>query len=377
MTAIVWVNLVRLVRDRTNIFSVVVFPIVLILVFGLSFGGTGRPRLGVAAGDGPLAAELVAALARSGELELVRVGGEAEARDGVERGTLTAALIIPGGYDRALAAFTPVELPYVARNEPAALQLGATVRSVVSQATMAARAAAYVREGSFPDLVARIGRISAPGVTVESVTTGPVRPVQVSGFDVAATSQLLLFVFLTSLTGASALIETRRLGVSRRMYAAPVGSRAILLGEAAGRVGVALAQGLVIMLGSGLLFGVRWGDPVGAAALLLAFSLVGGGAAMLLGAVARTSQQAVSVGVLAGMGLAAIGGAMVPLDQFTGPMRQIAHLTPHAWALDGFAELLRRDGTVADVLPQLGVLALFAAALLALGSWRLRAALTR
>ncbi|MGW2153464.1 ABC transporter permease [Nonomuraea sp. NPDC001699] len=145
-----------------------------------------------------------------------------------------------------------------------------------------------------------------------------------SGFDVAATSQLLLFVFLTSLTGASALIETRRLGVSRRMYAAPVGSRA-----------------------------------------------------MLLGAVARTSQQAVSVGVLAGMGLAAIGGAMVPLDQFTGPMRQIAHLTPHAWALDGFAELLRRDGTVADVLPQLGVLALFAAALLALGSWRLRAALTR
>ncbi|RSM97572.1 ABC transporter [Nonomuraea sp. WAC 01424] len=377
MIAIAWINLIRLVRDRTNIFPVVIFPIVLILVFGISFGGTGRPRLGVAGGDGPLAAELVAALAGSGELELVRVADEAEARDAVERGSLTAALLIPAGYDRALAAYTPVELPYVARNEPSALQLGAAVRSVVSRVTMTARAAAYVREGSFPDLVARIGRISVPGVTVESVMTGPARPVQVSSFDIAATSQLLLFVFLTSLTGASSLIETRLLGVSRRMYASPVSSRAILLDEAAGRVGMALTQGLVIMLGSGLLFGVRWGDPIGAGALLLAFSLVGGGAAMLLGAVARTAQQAVSVGLLAGLGLAAIGGAMVPLDLFTGPMRQIAHLTPHAWALDGFAELLRGNGTVADVVPQLGVLALFAAALLALGSWRLRAALTR
>lgn len=36
--------------------------------------------------------------------------------------------------------------------------------------------------------------------------------------------------------------------------------------------------------------------------------------------------------------------------------------------------LLRENGTI---LPQLGVLAAYAAAFLALGSWRLRAALTR
>jgi ABC-2 type transport system permease protein len=156
-----------------------------------------------------------------------------------------------------------------------------------------------------------------------------------------------------------------------------VSSGTILLGEAAGRIGVALVQGLIIMLGSGLLFGVRWGDPLGAAALLLAFALVGGGAAMLLGSVLRTEQQAVSLGLLLGLGMAAIGGAMLPLDLFSGTMRQVAHLTPHAWALDGFAVLLRRDGTLLDILPQLGVLAAIAAALLALGSWRLRAALTR
>ncbi|TMR92265.1 ABC transporter permease [Nonomuraea basaltis] len=378
ITAIAWINLVRLFRDRTNIFFVIIFPIVLITVFGLSFGSGFSPRLGVTGGDGPQAAKLVAALERSGQMRVERVGSEAEAREGVERGRLAAALLIPAGYDRALTSFTPVTVPYVSRNEPNALQLGAAVRSVVSQVTMPARAAAYVRDGSFGDLVARAEAASVPGITVASSTTGTAAiPRSVSSFDIAATSQLLLFIFLTSMTGAAALIETRRLGVSRRMYATPASSGRILLGEAAGRVGVALLQGLIIMVGSGLLFGVRWGDPLGAAALLLAFSLVGGGAAMLVGAAMRTEQQAVSVGLLLGLGLAAIGGTMAPLDMFSDTMRQIAHVTPHAWALDGFAELLRRDGTIADILPQLGVLAGYAAVFFALGSWRLRAALTR
>ncbi|MFB4281800.1 ABC transporter permease [Nonomuraea sp. MTCD27] len=378
MTAIAWVNLIRLFRDRSNFFFVIIFPIVLIMVFGLSFGSGFTPRLGVTDVPTLEAARLVAALEATGRMEVVRVGSEAEARDGVERGRLAAALLIPAGYDRALASYTPVKLRFVSRDDPDALQLGTAVRSVVSEATMPARAAAYVREGSYEELARRAELVSVPGITVSFTTTGNAAvPQNVSSFDIAATSQLLLFTFLTSLTGAAALIETRRFGLSRRMYATPVSSGTILLGEAAGRVAVALTQGLIIMLGSGLLFGVRWGDPLGAGALLLAFSLVGGGAAMFLGAALRTEQQAVSLGLLLGLGLGAIGGAMVPIDFFPDTMRQVAHVTPHAWALDGFAELLRRNGTITDILPQLGVLACFAAAFFALGTWRLRAALTR
>ncbi|AQZ60309.1 ABC transporter, permease component [[Actinomadura] parvosata subsp. kistnae] len=378
MIAIAWVNLVRLFRDRTNIFFVLIFPIVLIMVFGLSFGSGFAPRLGVTGGTTPLAAELVAALETSGRMQVVRVGDAEEARDGVERGRLAAALIIPENYDRALSRYTPVTLSFISRQEPDALQLGAAIRAVTDQVTMPARAAAYVRDGSFDELVRRAGQVSVPGITVRFSATGTAAiPRSITSFDIAATSQLLLFTFLTSLTGAATLIETRRLGLSRRMYAAPVSSRTILLGEAAGRVCVALTQALIIMVGSGLLFGVRWGDPLGAGALVLAFSLVGGGAAMLVGAALRTEQQAVGVGLLLGLGLAAIGGTMAPIDFFSETMRRVAHLTPHAWALDGFAELLRRNGTIADILPQLGVLAAFAAALFGLGAWRLRAALTR
>jgi ABC-2 type transport system permease protein len=51
----VWIalaNLRRMFRVRTNIFFVFVFPMVLILILGATFGGSDTPRLGVVtAGD--------------------------------------------------------------------------------------------------------------------------------------------------------------------------------------------------------------------------------------------------------------------------------------------------------------------------------------
>ncbi len=53
-------NLRRFLRDRSNVFWVFIFPIVLILVLGSAFGGSSDPRLGVFnGGEGPLAADLV------------------------------------------------------------------------------------------------------------------------------------------------------------------------------------------------------------------------------------------------------------------------------------------------------------------------------
>ena len=58
-------------------------------------------------------------------------------------------------------------------------------------------------------------------------------------------------------------------------------------------------------------------------------------------------------------------------------MRTFAHLTPHASALDGFAEVVRHGAGVAEVLTEVGVLLAFAVVLLGVGSWRLRRVITR
>ncbi len=98
---------------------------------------------------------------------------------------------------------------------------------------------------------------------------------------------------------------------------------------------------------------------------------------MVVGVFASDPDQAGSVGVFAGMLLGALGGAMIPIELFGEQLRTVAHLTPHAWAIDGFRTLIFRHGGVVDVLPQLAVLGGMAAVSMALGAWGLRRAMTR
>jgi ABC-2 type transport system permease protein len=262
-------------------------------------------------------------------------------------------------------------------------QVGSIVSSVVDEETGRLRAARVVQSETgvpFDEALRMVGEVGphAPRVAVTVRTAGDADfPETLGRFDVMASSQLLLFIFLTSLTGASALIETRRLGLAQRMLAAPVRAGTVIGGEALGRFGVAVLQGVIIMGGSALFFDVNWGSPAAAVLLMISFALVASGAALLMGTIARTSEQAVAVGILISMAFGALGGAMMPLDLFPATLRTVAHLTPHAWAVDGYAELVRRGGGPLDILPQVGVLFSIAAVLLALASWRLRRAITR
>jgi ABC-2 type transport system permease protein len=382
--AIAWTNLRRTLRERISLFFVFVFPLLMILVLGLAFGGSFQPRVGVTVlDDGSLASRLRDRVAAADGIAVRAVASEAELVSMVERGEIEAGLVIPTGYDRALAAGDTATTRYIARAGQPGQQVGAIVNGAVAQEAgrlRAARFAATETSTAWPAALARVdgiaGRLAAVTVQTRTVGTADV-PADVGRFDVGASSELLLFVFLTSMTSSVALIETRRLGISRRMLATPTSAGAVVTGEALGRFLIAVFQGTVIMAGSALLFGVDWGDPVAAVALMMVFGLVAAGAGMLTAATLRTGQQAIAVGLLLSLGLGALGGTMMPLEFYSPTLRQIAHLTPHAWAVDGFAELVRRDGDLASILPQLGVLSGVAAVLMALASWRLRRVLTR
>lgn len=376
------VNLRRMVRYRPNLFFMLLFPLLLILVLGAAFGGSFEPRLGlvVQGQPGPLADRLVAAFEGAEDLEADRMDSESDLRTAVERGAVSAGLVVPAGYDQTIQAGDRVELGYLARPDETGQRIGIAVRAVVDEQAAVLRAARFAAQetgATFDDALRTAGTVTVPPVSVRTSTVGEeLFPASLGRFDLGASSQLLLFTFLTSIAASSQLIESRRLGVSRRMLACPVGAGSILAGEALGRVAVALVQGLIIMLGAGLLFGVDWGDPLGAAALLTVFALAASGAAMVAGAIFRTEQQAGGIGVMLGLGLAALGGSMVPLEIFSPTMRAVAHVTPHAWANDGFAELVRRGGDVFDIAPQLGVLLGYAVVLFLAGTWFLRRRLT-
>ena len=379
-----WVNLKRMIRERSNIFFVFIFPIALVLLIGVQFGGGFSPVVGVhRADDGQLSDEIVTGLEEDGSVEVLEFENDDELTTAVERGSAQVGILLPSAMESTAESGDVVEIGLMSRPDGTGSQLQSVVGAVIADVMApvgAARFAAVETGTPFSETIAVAEQMSGQAVPIEigvSAVGEAVFPDTLGQFDLGASSQLVLFVFLTALAGSSALILTRQLGISKRMLSTPTPMRTIVVGESLGRFGTAFLQGVYIMILTLIIFQVDWGDPLGAVLILVALSAVGAGAGMLMGATFSNDQQAAGVGVMVALGLAALGGAMFPIDLFSPTMQRIAHITPHAWALDGYAELVRRGGSTIDILPELGVLALYALVLLALASWRLRVAITR
>jgi ABC-2 type transport system permease protein len=381
--AIAVTNLRRTFRVRTNFFTTFLFPMLLILILGATFGGSATPRLGVVShGSGPLEAALLKQLDQTPRLHVVRISDTSRLVAQVARGQLVAGLVVSDGYDASIAGGRSIALDYRARLDQSSQQLVETVRGAVAkQAALLGAARFAVAERAAANFPAGLAAANAAAATVPavSVTQTVAGKAQLSAtlgqFDESAWTELLLFLFLTSLTGALGLIETRRLGLSRRMLSTPTSPATVIAGETLGRCLNGVVQALVIIFGSALLFGVKWGQPLGVVAIVVLFVVVSAGAGIFLGTLFRNEQQVLGVSLLTGLGLAALGGCMVPLEVFSPTMKHVAHLTPHAWANDAFAKLAS-GASITGIGTQLAVLGAFAAALLALATWRLRRTLT-
>jgi ABC-2 type transport system permease protein len=382
--AIAGVALRLLFRDRIAGFFVFLFPLALVLILGSVFGGGSEPPIGVSApGRDPLAAELVEELRANDDVEVDDYDTAGDLRAALERGRIEAGMVVPGDYGDRLRRGGTAEVRVLVRPGGVGASLQPVVQQAVRQQATRLQAARFGVEHGAGDFDRALDAASelAPGVPrvgVQTTTVGDqLFPDTLGRYDIGASSQLVLFMFVTGIASSSLLVQARRQGVVRRMLSTPTSMATVLAGETLARFATVAFQGVYIMVVSWLLFGVDWGDPVGAVALLVAFGLVATGAGLLAGTLFENDEQAGSIGVFAGLGLAALGGSMAPLEVFSPLMRDIAHVSPHAWANDGFAELVRRNGTVVDILPELAVLVGMGLAVIALATWWLRRSLTR
>ncbi len=377
--AIARVRARSIVRDRIALFFLIVLPILVIVIVGAIVGGLGQFRVGVVDLDrGPLSSALVNDLNRSSGLDVHEFSSVETGKTALRRAEIMTLVQIPAGTDARLRAGKSVDIVAYGEQTNSDQQAAvAAVSSVIAANGARVQAATFsaAQVGApFDSQLAIAQRVGADASTVKISTrsvdsTSRFLP---QGYSYSAPTMLVLFVFLNSLAAGAAMIRSRQLGMYNRMVAAPVTTRAIVIGEATVYLCIALAQSLLIVLVGAVVFGVHWGDPLAAALLVITWSLVGSGAGMLAGTLFRTPEQSTSIAPTVGIVLGMLGGCMWPLAIVGPAMRTIGHGTPHAWAVDAWTTLLSRGGTVGDIRGDLLVLAGFAAVLLAVSARRLQ-----
>lgn len=379
VAAITLVNFRLMIRDRSNLVSMIVVPLLFVFLIGLQFGGESSPTVAVAR-TGAVADEVAERLAAGATVDVVRTSTAAEVHTAVGRGDAGLGVIVPDDAESVIASGAVLDVEVVSSSDDGS-DLASVVGEAVNDVTMARVVAAHLAatDGAPPlDVIApAVAAVDDATARIDVALHGDADADDRRGqFDEGASQQLALMVFMFTMFSAVPMAQTRVLGVTHRMAATPTSVSTIVAGEACGRWVVAIAQGTYIMVFSALLFGVSWGNVPAAALTLAVFGAVGAGAGMLLGAWLDDEGVLVGLGVVIALVLAAVGGSMLPTELMGDTLRSVSRFSPHSWAIDAFAEL-GRGGGVPDIVTQLGVMAAMAAVLLGLASWRLRAVLTR
>ena len=83
------------------------------------------------------------------------------------------------------------------------------------------------------------------------------------------------------------------------------------------------------------------------------------GFGILIGTIAKTQEQSAPFGATATIVLAAVGGVWVPVFAMSKTMQIIAQCSPMNWGLNAFYDVLLRNGSFIDIVPELSLLVAF------------------
>jgi ABC-2 type transport system permease protein len=196
-----------------------------------------------------------------------------------------------------------------------------------------------------------------------------------SRYQLLVPSYLVMFAFFLVLTVGWLFVAERRQGTMKRLVAAPLTKGQILIGKMLPCLLLSLFQGFFLVGAGKLIFAMSWGAaPLWLIPVVAATSFAAMGLAMLVASLARTETQVAIYGTLLVLVLAGLSGCMMG-DRALMPeqMQQISRVTPHAWALDAYKQLLTNPKPELEiVLEGCLVLAGFGAGFLALAWWCLK-----
>ncbi len=358
----------QIVGDRVTLFFLVVLPVVVITVIGLTFGSAGSSfDIGyVRTDDDGLPGRLIERLDDADGVGVVAFEDAADLRAAVRRQTVALGLEFADDVDARLAAGEPAITVVAEASAQSAQGALDVVRAAVAAELGpddAARFAASLTGTSFEtaEQVASTVAGALPPLDVAVTDVGEQRDESLSEFALTAPQNLVLFVFINAMAGGAALVRMRRRGVLRRVMAGPVSATDIVLGVTAAWFLVSLMQSALIMAVGAIAFDVSWGDPVGAFLLAVVFAAVGAGAGLLVGAVGGDEDRVSSISPPVGIVLGALGGCMVPLEIFPDAMRTVSRFVPQSWAMTGWERLVFDGEGVSAIVGPLAVLAGFAA----------------
>ena len=410
LIALVRKDLILYFSNRRALLVTLAAPILIAGFFGAVLGGAPKKpsKVPVAMVDqdaSALSKEIIANVRKDSAFDLQEVD-DAAATELVRKGKVRAAAIIPKGFGEAAprALFRPdVKKPEIlVRYDPSQATALALVKGLLTEHIMSAVSKAALDPTSASNMVSsardevtkstgmapderrdlltlfdsidklntrtakgtgtggtsRAGGITMPFTTREAEVTGNLER-KYNGYSHSFAGMGVQFILFMGIEVGVGLLLMRRLGLWKRLRAAPV-SRSLLLGSRVVSGALIAAILVAAIYGAGIaIFSVRIeGSVAGFVLVAISFAILTSTFGLLIAALGKTPEATRGLAILATLMLVMLGGAWVPTFVFPDWLQTVTLFVPTRWAIDGLEAMTWRGlGFDAAWPPSLAMLA--------------------
>jgi len=361
--ALVRKDLVLYFSNRRAMLVNIAAPIVIAAFFGALFdpGSSKRPlRIPVAVVNqdaSEIARDVVGGMKKDGSFD-IRELDEPEALALVRTGKVRAAVVLPKGFgdEAARALFRPGNKPAVTVYfDPSQAMTLAVVRGLLTQRVVEAVSAAASGSGGL--------RLEMPFETREQEVTSRADR-KYNSYAHSFAGMGVQFILFMGIDLGVSLLLMRRLGLWKRLRAAPLSRSMLLTTLIVSGALIATLILLIIYTVAIAVFGVRIeGSVTGFVGVGIAFSILTASFGLLIAALGRTPEAARGLAIFATLILVMLGGAWVPTFVFPEWLQTVSLFVPTRWAVDGLDAMTWRglgfDAALGPIAVMLGFSVLF------------------
>ncbi len=339
-------NVRSLARDRAALFWTIFFPIMFVFLFGWIFGGGGaetKIAVGYVDQDGSAASAGMRQAFGGVQLLSLHDGSVDDEKAAMQRGEVSAVIVIPKGLGDALAqarsgGATPVAIQVY--GDPTQNQTTQVVAGVVNQVANAVNLQAV--GGS---AVVTVSQLSLQSTTISSVAY-------------LVPSILAMALMQLGVFAAIPLVQQREKGILKRLGATPLARWKLVGSNVLLRLMVALVD-MVLILGIGyVFFDVR---IVGNLIAVVGVVLLGAGSFLAIGfalaSFLKTEEQATGVVQVVQMPMMFLSGIFFSFDFLPGFLQTIARFLPLTYLGDAMRQVMVNGTQVAPLGVDIAILA--------------------
>ncbi|MFN2272504.1 MAG: ABC transporter permease [Anaerolineae bacterium] len=352
--------------------------------------------------DGAYGIEVAKALQSIDELDVEVYETAVQAEDRVAKGEAAAAIIIPAGFSKDIYDYTPTAIEVIV--DPGQAEGASIVAGIMNQVVAEVTIWGEVQYGIravLDESGALAGASAEQRGAVEAQTLGVVMTalnemrrtpaIAVASEDLEGTQDegwieaffammfpaiTVLFIFFGVAWLAPNLLKEREAGTLRRLLAAPVPRGAIIAGKMLAFVLLACVQVVVMFSVAHIGFNMPLGRaPLTLVVLTLVVAFVSTALGIMIAALAKTAKQADGIGTLMSFVLGGIGGCIGAREPFVrsgGILGILSSLTPHGHAVEAYYRVMAENGTLVDILPQVGILLAMGVVFFGIAVWRFK-----